>query len=401
MRPLAFSLLVAVTLIIPASTAVESDKSQAVVEANNRFALDLYHLYAQKFRNQNMFSSLFCISSSFAMLQEGARGKTAEEIQRVFHFPGEANLRREGYLSLYQRLSKRNKQYQLFIANTLWGQKSLPFLKEYSEIVKQYYKGDARNLDFVNNSEEAREAINKWVEKETRKKIRDLHPKKSINRLVRLVLTSPIYFKGLWEHKFNRKLTKEEDFWVSSTEKVKVPMMRLSKAKKFNYAETKDLQILEMVYKGSEISMLVLLPKEKSLDKLEGSLTGENLKKWRKAMHKQEGEVYFPRFKIERSYSLKEDLAKMGMPSAFRQDTADLSGLTGTKELFLGDVFHKTYVEVNEEGTVAAAATGVIVMLGVPLPFVFRADHPFVFIIQDRKTGNILFMGKLINPKEG
>lgn len=391
MRPLAFSLLVAVTLIIPASTAVESDKSQAVVEANNRFALDLYHLYAQKFRNQNMFFSPFSISSSFAMLQEGARGKTAEEIQRAFHFPGEANLRREGYLSLYQRLSKRNKQYQLFIANALWGQKSFPFLKEYSEIVKQYYKGDARNLDFVNNAEEAREAINKWVEKETRKKIRDLLPKKSINRLVRLMLTSAIYFKGLWEHKFDRKLTKEEDFWVSSTDKVKVPMMRLSQAKKFNYAETKDLQILEMVYKGSEISMLVLLPKEKSLDKLEGSLTVENLKKWRKAMHKQEGEVYFPRFKIERSYSLKEDLAKMGMPSAFRQDTADLSGLTGTKELFLGDVFHKTYVEVNEEGTVAAAATGVIVMLGVPLPFVFRADHPFVFIIQDRKTGNILF----------
>lgn len=399
-------LLMALPLVIGLAKGVgpsPKGSAQAVVDANNRFALELYRLYSEKYKEDNIFFSPFSLSNAFAMLYEGARGKTSQEMLKVFHFPKEANARRKGFLTLYQEVNKPGKKSELSLANALWAQSDYPFLKEYLNTVKKYYRSEATNLDFRKDPEGCRQRINKWVEEKTKNKIKDLLPRGTITILTQLVLTNAIYFKGLWVYPFDKKLTKEEDFRISPTKSVKAQMMRLPRIQLFNYAETEALQILEMPYEGEEISMLILLPKGNSLKELERDLTPQNLNKWRGMLKKEEVEVYFPKFKMERKYSMIEDLEKMGMPSAFEPREADFSGLTGKKDLFVTGVFHQAFVEVNEEGTEAAAATGIVLgVLGSPaLPhrFIFRADHPFIFIIQDKKRGNILFIGRLYNPQ--
>jgi serpin B len=369
---------------------------EAIVEANNEFALNLYKYYSQKFKNENIFFSPFSISCGFAMLYEGARGKTAEEIEKVFHFPKEEKARREGYLYFFKNF-RGKKEYQLSIANGLWAQKDYPFVKDYFEIAKNFYLGKVENIDFKGNPEGARITINRWVERETKGKIRDLLPPRSIDKLTRLVIANSIYFEGIWENPFDSMQTKEEVFKIGARKNVKVPMMCILLPKKFNYSETSDLQILEMPYRWGDISCLVLLPKGNSLDKLEKSLNKENLKKWRKMLREESVSVYFPKFKMEKSYKLKNDLIKMGVVRVF-DVSSDLAGITKAEKLFLTDAYHKSYIEMTEKGTVAGAGTAEPLVPGMGR-LIFRADHPFVFIIQERKTGNIIFIGRLINPK--
>jgi len=375
---------------------------EAIVEANNEFALNLYKYYSQKFKNENILFSPFSISCGFAMLYEGARGKTAEEIEKVFHFPKEEKARREGYLYFFKNFrGKREFEksfHKISIANGLWAQKDYPFLKNFFKIAKNFYLGKVENIDFKGNPEGARRTINKWVERETKGKIRDLLPPRSIDKLTRLVIANSIYFEGIWENPFDSMQTKEEVFKIGARKNVKVPMMCILLPKKFNYSETSDLQILEMPYRWGDISCLVLLPKGNSLDKLEKSLNQENLKKWRKMLREESVLVYFPKFKMERSYSLKEDLIKMGISRVFNEFQADLSGMTKQRGLFLTNAYHKSYIEMTEKGTIAGAGTAEPLVPGMGR-LIFRADHPFVFIIQERKTGNILFIGRLINPK--
>jgi len=373
-----------------------------LVEANNEFAINLYKLYSQKFKNENIFFSPISISCGFAMLYEGARGKTAEEIEKVFHFPKEEKARREGYLYFFKNFrGKREFEksfHEISIANGLWAQKDYPFLKNFFKIAKNFYLGKVENIDFQGNPEGARRTINRWVERETKGKIRDLLPHHSIDKLTRLVIANSIYFEGIWENLFQAGYTKKEYFKISPSKSVKVPMMRYGYAKKLNYGETADLQILEMPYLWGDISCLVLLPKGNSLDKLEKSLNKENLKKWRKMLREESVLVYFPKFKMERSYSLKEDLIKMGVSRVFNEFLADWSGMTKQRGLFLDNAYHKSFIEMTENGTVAGAGTTGPIAAAMAL-YTFRADHPFVFIIQERKTGNILFIGRLINPK--
>jgi serpin B len=376
-----------------------SQSVQAIVEANNRFAIKLYRFYREKYKDDNIFFSPFSISSAFSILYEGARGKTAEEIKNVFGLPTRANARREGYLSLYEEMNKPEKKYELSLANALWVQKDYRFLKEYLNLIEKYYRGKATNLDFRKDPEGSRQIINKWVEEKTKEKIKDLLPQGSIDSLTRMVITNAIYFKGLWIFPFDKKKTSDADFKISPEKIVKVKMMSLPRPQRFNYAETEELQILEMLYEGDELSMLVLLPKENSLEKLEKELSLENLNKWRDMLQSKEVVVYFPKLKIVRKYAMVDDLKKMGMPSAFDPSKADLSGLTGKKDLFVTAVYHQAYVDINEEGTEAAAATGIVVgRTAVEKRIIFRADHPFIFLIQDRRNGNILFMGRVYNP---
>ena len=379
----------------------DSPDIMAIVKANNRFALNLYRFYGEKYKDDNIFFSPFSISSAFLILYEGTRGKTAEEIRNVFGFPARADVRREGYLSLYEEINKPGKKYELSLANALWVQKDYRFLKQYLSLVERYYRGKATNLDFRGDPEGSRKIINKWVEEKTKEKIKDLLPQGSINPLTRMVITNAIYFKGLWIFPFDKKKTTDADFKVSPEKVVKVKMMSLPRPQRFNYAETSDLQILEMPYEGDELSMLVLLPRENSLEKLEKELSPENLSKWREMLQSREVVVYFPKLKIVRKYGMVEDLRKMGMPSAFDPAKADLSGLTGKKDLFVTAVYHQAYVDINEEGTEAAAATGIVVgRTAVEKRIIFRADHPFIFLIQDRRNGNILFIGRVYNPSK-
>ncbi len=375
-----------------------SEKTDIITEANNKFCLKLYSELKNKEKG-NIFFSPYSISMAFAMVYEGARGKTAKEIQSVFHFPEKEGVRRKGFSELYKRLNKKEAKYEFRTANALWIQKEYKLLKNYIDVIKKYYGGEVMNVDFVNNTEKARKTINKWVEKKTNDKIKNLFPQGSLNPSSRLVITNAVYFKGIWLKQFDKKKTFKEDFIVNEKKIVKVPMMRITgKDAKFNYAETENLQILELIYEGKELSMLILLPRSYDLKSLENSLTPENLNRWRRKLKKQRVNVFIPKFTLNTKYILNGILKRMGLKVPF-SSIADFSGITGAKDLFISSVIHQAFVDVNEEGTEAAAATGVTMQVtSAPRYKIFRANHPFIFIIQERKTGSILFIGRVVNP---
>ena len=256
-------------------------------------------------------------------------------------------------------------------------------------------------VDFA-QAEAASRTINQWVESQTNGKIKDLIPPGSLNALTRLVLTNAVYFKGDWVQPFQKRNTQEEDFTVSAQEKVKVPLMH--QQTKMGYVGEKTFQVLELPYAGRELSMVVLLPKKADgLPQLEKAITVDKLSSLMSKLNVREVNAYLPKFKLETSFGLNPTLEAMGMKRAFSRE-ADFSGISSAEALYISAVLHKAYVDVNEEGTEAAAATGVL-MKGhaarrpQPVP-VFRADHPFLFLIRDTREGSVLFMGRLTNPSK-
>jgi len=370
-----------------------------VTVGNNRFAFDLYRRFATDpaHAGENLFFSPYSISSALAITYEGARGTTADEIGAVLHLPTNDTLRREGFTALNAALNRGSGNYTLRTANALWAEETHSFLPDYIDVAARWYGANVTNLDFIENPEGSRETINRWVEGETEEKIRDLLPANSIDPLTRLVITNAIYFKGTWAKQFDANETREEEFRVGPNEMVLAPMMHGDAA--YPYAETETLQVLEMPYahgNGTELAMLVLLPKEDSLTAAEEALDAERLAGLRESLIAQNVRISFPKFTFDVGYSLPPALAAMGMPTAFTGD-ADLSGVDGTRDLSITGVFHKAFVDVNEEGTEAAAATGIVAGKGVTP--VFRADHPFIFLIVEKDSGTVLFMGRVVNPE--
>ena len=384
------------------SVSGESVADDSVAAGNNRFAFDLYRLLANEpaHAGDNLFFSPYSISSALAITNEGARGTTADEIGAVLHLPQNNTLRREGFAAIDAALNRGSDNYTLRTANALWAEKTYPFLPAYVDVAARWYGANVTNLDFINDSEGSRETINRWVEEQTEDKIRDLLPPGSIDPLTRLVITNAIYFKGTWVEEFDANETREEEFRVGPGKTVTVPMMqRAGGDAVYPYAETETLQVLEMPYaheSGNGLAMFVLLPKGDSLTAAEETLDAERLTDLRESLVSQNVRVFFPKFTLDVGYNLPPVLAAMGMPTAFTDD-ADLSGMDGTEDLFITGVFHKAFVDVNEEGTEAAAATGVIAGGGVTP--VFRADHPFVFLIVEKDSGAILIMGRVVNPE--
>jgi serpin B len=289
------------------------------------------------------------------------------------------------------------------VANSLWGQKDYKWLQPFLETCKANYGSGLTEVDFKTAFEEARVKINKWVEEKTNEKIKDLIPVGGLNNLTCLVLVNAIWFKGDWKSQFKKEATKDEPFWNSGTEKVTAPLMH--QKQDFKYLEAEGVQLLEMPYVGEKVSMVVILPKEKAgLGKVEAGLTGVKLEQWLKTLDQaraQEVQVYLPKFTL--TYGTKEMMKSfeaLGMTLPFQGGSADFSGMDGQKGLCISKIFHKAFVAVDEEGTEAAAATAVVMTRTSvpPPPPVFRADHPFVFLIRDKTNGNILFLGRLAKP---
>jgi serpin B len=369
---------------------------QEVVKANNKFALELYSDLS-KSEKGNIFFSPYSISSALAIVYEGARGKTADEIKSVFHFPEYEKLRPD-FAAIYNNINKGYRDYELRTGNALWVQQDFPLLENYKATVERYYGGKASNLDFLRETEESRKTINKFIEEQTDGKIKELIPPGILTPQTALVITNAIYFKGTWVWQFDPKETREMDFEISPGNKVKVPMMFMkpSEEAKFNYTETEDLQILELPYKGEKNSMLILLPKE-NLSSIE-PLTLEKIEEWKSKMEETTLDgIYIPKFELKTKYFLNDNLKKLGMPTAFTP-SANFSGMTKEK-IWIDHVIHEGYVKVDEKGTEAAAATGVAMVMAIR-GVIFRADHPFIFIIQERDTGNILFLGRVVNPTQ-
>jgi serpin B len=395
---------------MPPDKPVERDRRAlkeqvaAVVEADNRFAFDLY----QRLRadESNLFFSPASISMALAMTYAGAAESTAAEMAKTLHFEMPKAQLDEEMRALRTSWNTNNKKqgFRLDVANRLWGQEGYHFRPEFLRVSRTDYGAELGQLDFRSEAEKARQTINAWVEDHTGQKITNLIPSAEALRDARLVLTNAVYFKGEWQEPFDKGWTKNEDFHVSADRKIKAPMMH--KQDDFRYAHVEGLQLLELSYGDRSLSMVVLLPETVGkLSQLEEKLTTANLQNWTERLDSQEVIVYLPKFKTTSQFQLSDTLKAMGMVSAFDAGTADFSGMTGNRDLFISAVIHKAFVDVSEEGTEAAAATAVVaVPTAAPFrtepkkPPVFRADHPYVFLIRDNRNGAILFLGRIIDP---
>lgn len=370
---------------------------QAVVNANNKFAFDLYS-ELDRSEGGNIFYSPYSISAALAMTYEGAKGQTAEEIKSVFHFP-ESGVLRPNFAAIYNEINKKDKPYTLSTGNAVWVQQDSELLEGYLRTVEDYYGGKAANLDFAGEPEKSRQTINTFIEQQTAQRIKDLIPQGVLSAATELVLTNAIYFKGTWVWEFGKADTREQDFRIAPTNVIKAPMMHMNNEKaKFNYVDIGDLQILELPYKGDEISMLIVLPTG-DLDAIAANLTTERFNEWKRQMKEEKLDfIYLPKFEFDAKYFMRDTLSALGMPTAF-SERADLSGMNGTGGLVIDEAIHQAFVKVDEEGTEAAGATAVIVGTTMVLPRkVFNADHPFIFVIQEKNTGNILFLGRVVDP---
>jgi serpin B len=391
--------LLSAGLSLPAAEKTDDGKKAipGVVKGNNEFAFDLYGQLRPK--DGNLFFSPESISTALAMTYGGARGDTADEMAKALHFGLPKTMLHPGFGALIKELNGEGKKrgYQLSVANALWGQKGEGFKDDYLKLTKDTYGAGLKEVDFAGNAEAARKEINAWVEKQTQDKIKDLLAPGVIDPLTKLVLTNAIYFKGDWQSQFKKDQTRDEVFHGASD--AKTPMMH--QTAKFRYHEADDVQLLEMPYGGKELSMVVLLPKKvDGLAGLEKSLTADRLAGWLGKVREQEVIVTLPKFKMTSEFSLNGALEALGMKKAFQMPGADFSGINGKDDLYIKAVVHKAFVDVNEEGTEAAAATGVVVgVKSVPAAKPeFRADHPFVFLIRDTRNGSVLFLGRLVAP---
>ena len=399
------------TLAAAASLRAEAPRpnpAAPVAAGSNQFALELYG----KLRGQdgNLFFSPFSVSTALAMTSTGAKGRTLEQMVGTLHMPADPVQAHAGYAALLKGLNAegidpKKRGYDLSVANALWGQQGIDWKPDFLAAAEKYYGAGLREVDFKGATEAAGKTINAWVEQQTHNKIKDLIKSGVLQPDTRLVLTNAIYFKGAWAIEFDKKRTRDEAFHLSADRQVKAPMMHQESG--FFYGETDSLQMLQLPYRGNEVSMVVLLPKKRDgLEAMEKSLSAENLSKWlRQLRHEEKVIVTLPKFKMTREFDLERKLSELGMKDLFAPGLADLSGMTGAKNLFVSNVIHKAFVEVNEEGTEAAAATAVIVrptsapLNPRPVP-VFKADHPFIFVIRDNRSGAVLFMGRLADPSK-
>ena len=375
-------------------------------DAVNQFCFDFFKKLSEDETNDpNIFYSPYSVFTALAMTYEGARNNTAVEMENVLHVEQSNDSFHQYMQSLYNYLNN-NDEYNISTANALWPDVGFTLLDEFVDIIETYYGGKASEVEY-GNPEEAARIINEWVENQTNNLIKDLVPTSAIDPvLTKLILTNAIYFKGIWQVQFDEVNTTDRDFTLSSADTVQVETMKLTGTDdKFNYTETGDLQILDLPYTGGDISMMIILPREGvELSDVISSLNREDYISWIDEMYETKADIYLPKFKFETSYGLNDYLKELGMVDAF--SNADFSGIDGTKNLFISSVLHKAFVEVNEEGTEAAAATAVIMNLKAVSPdepperITFDCNHPFVFTIHHKETGTILFMGKVMNPAE-
>jgi len=371
------------------------DKSKSTVVGNNKFAFEIFDKLIQKDNeDENIFFSPFSISFALAMTYAGARGETEKEMSEVLHFNSVQEKAHSDFKQLFDTLNNTGKGTVINITNALWGQKGYKFLPEFIQLIDNYYSGNFRELDFLTQTEESRLIINEWVEERTNNLIKELIKPKDLSPLTKLVLTNAIYFNGQWQNPFDEKFTKLRPFYLNESNTTETMLMK--NCGYYHYYENDIIKVLELPYKEEDKSMIVLLPKSKDgIREVQKSLSFEKYKYWISSVKRAKVDVILlPKFKYSSHFSLEEILKSMGMIKAF--SSADFSGMTGNSDLCISDIIHEAFVDVNEVGTEAAAATAVIMFNSIGK--IFIADHPFIYIIKDNKTESILFIGRLINP---
>ena len=414
----ALSLLTVIAaLCVPTSEAGEAPQAgtaSRIVPGMSRFSLDLYN--ALREGEGNIFCSPLNIATALEMTAGGARGETASQISRTLHLGqlgDQAHADLGTLLSSLQTTANPDATGKesggphddrqspgLWTANAVWVDEQEKLVPDFVALLERSYRTKPHLVDFAHSAEAARATINRWVEEQTRDKIKDLLKPEHIRPGTVVVLTSAIYFKGYWTHPFSVQATRDDQFHTRTDNAVPIKMM--NQTAQFPYLEAESFQAVALPYKDSTLSMVVLLPKTPDgLRELEASLTTERLDRITAGMKPRRVKLSLPRFTSTVEFELKDVLSKMGMPLAFEPGEADFSGINGARDIYISAVVHKAFIEVEEKGTEAAAATAVV---GVRAAMIldkeleFRADHPFLYLIRDDKSGAILFFGRLNRP---
>ena len=382
------------------TTVATPEGIKEVITANNQFAIDMYQqINGQPDQaDKNVFFSPYSLSTAMAMLYAAAEGETKAQIQKTFHYPTPTTLNPNS-AALYNQFNKPNPDYKLATVNDLWMQQGLTPTKSYIDTVQRYYSGQVTALDFEGSPDPARQTINKKIAEKTKQMIPELLPKGSIKSDTAVVLTNAIYFKGDWTLPFTAERTSAQPFYNAIGRASTVQMMQQQSY--FSYYEDKHIQVVQLPYKGDDLSMLVVLPKfnhKLAMQQLTKSLSATKIKQWRSGLVRQEVDLQLPKFKLDARYQMKTLLADMGMPKAFNNG-AEFNLYADGTPIRLDEVYHQAVVTVDEKGTEAAAAAGAVGMyVGMSYPVEFKADHPFMFMIKDNKTDAILFLGQVNKP---
>ena len=367
-----------------------------VVNANNQFAIDLYQQINKqpKQAENNVFFSPYSLSTAMAMLYAAAEGETKQQIQKTFHYPAPAILNPNS-AALYNQFNKPNPNYDLSTVNDLWMRQGLSPNQTYLDTVKRYYGGQVTNLDFASRPEPSIQTINKTIAKHTKQMIPEVLPTSSINRDTVTVLTNAVYFKSEWAQPLALR-NWEQPFYNLDGTTTDVNLMY--GINHFDYTEDEQVQVVELPYKGDDLSMLIVLPKSKepvAIQKLVANLSTTQINQWTEQLENRKVFLIIPKFKLRESYQMESLLTKMGMPIAF-SNKADFSLFNDKLPLAVDSVIHKAVVEVDEKGTVAAAATSIVITpISASYNAELTADHPFMFMIKDNKTDTILFLGQV------
>lgn len=383
----------------PKSIDINDQGIKQVAEANNQFAIDMFQqLYKEDSKiNDNVFYSPYSLSTAMAMIYDAAAGQTQAQIRQTFHYP-ELSVLHNSSAQLHQHFNQPNKPYRLMTNNGLWLQQDLQPNSAFINNVTSYYGAAITPLDFKNQPEASKNFINQKIANQTDDIIKELLPNDSIESDTVSVLTNAVYFKGDWTSPFRLEY-QPETFYTFDQKNPKLTMMSGNRV--INYFENDTVQMAEIPYKGDDLSMLVILPKDKTaqgLKRLVNDLSTTRINGWLANTSVEETAIKLPKFKLEKSYKMKDALSQMGMPIAF-SNAADFNIFNNAAKLSIDGIFHKAVIQVDEKGTVAAAATG---MDAVPVMDSHTAElianHPFVFIIRDKKTNTFLFIGQVSQP---
>jgi serpin B len=382
-----------VFLIIIGSLTIDA---QTIVEGNTQFAFDL--LAQLKDQKNNVFFSPYSISTALFMTASGARGNTEKQMLKVLHQPQNSLAYHKSFGALITKAGAK-KNVELSIVNSIWPQKGYHFKPEYLSLLKTAYKSQVTECDFVKDPNGEALKINKWVADKTKNKITDIIEPGVLDASTRLVLANAIYFYGEWKTTFDSSKTIEAPFYRKAEE---IPNVRFMNALfAMEYAHNDMFKMISIPYKNNEVSMLIFLPNEP--DSFSTALNSLDIRQYSalsKQLVPQKIDLFLPKFKIETEYMLQDLLPDMGMVDAFSGE-ANFSGMTSDKSLLISKVIHSAFIDVNEKGTEAAAATVVVVSRnGGNHTITIKLDHPFIFMIKDNATEQLLFMGIMNNPKD-
>ncbi len=377
-----------------------------LVDGNNTFAINLYETLRSQ--NGNLVFSPYSISLALAMTYAGARNETESQMAKAMQFTLPQAQLHPAFNALDLAFTNEGKAQgnngqpmQLNIANAIWAEQTYPFQQAYLDLIAKNYGAGIQLADFIKNFEPVRGQINSWVSNQTKNKINDLLAPGSVNSSTRMVLVNAIYFKADWAVPFDANNTSDSTFNLLDGSQTQVKMMNNDELT-LSYIKGNDYQAVELPYNGNTAAMDIIMPDEGNFQNFESALDTQKINDIFNSMQSTPIALGLPKFTFTTNFSLSDQLKSLGMTDAFNSNKADFSGMTGNHDLYISDVIHKAFVAVDEKGTEAAAATAVAIAgMAAPTQKVHLViDHPFIFVIRDLKSGQMLFVGRVLNPAQ-